>query len=145
MAKGEQLPATDRVARACGRGVDGEFVAPAAFELRSGLEEELLQISVDWVECQYDIPERQNIEGSLLRLKARRLRPQPVAILPVSDVRRIRQNGQPLDAVEYGHGVGMSQCHGAIVGFTGGPLDLELQNALAELANRGTVVELTIT
>ena len=62
MAKGEQLPATDRVARGCLRGVDGEFVAPAAFEPRPGPEKELSQISVDWVECQYDIPERRNIE-----------------------------------------------------------------------------------
>ena len=143
MAKGEQLPATDRVARACGRGVDGGVVLPAAFELRSGLEEELLQISIDWVECQYDIPERQNIEGSLLRLKARRLRPQPVAILPVSDVRRIRRNGQPLDAVEDGHGDGVGQCHSAIIGYTGEPLDLDFQDALAELANAHAVVELT--
>ena len=145
MAKGASLPVTDRVARGCLRGADGKFVAPAAFALRHRFEKELGQISVDWVECQYDIPERQNIEGSLHRFKSRLNRTQPIAILPVSDVRRIRRNGRPLDAVEYGHGVGMSQCHGAIVGFTGGPLDLEFQNALAELANRGAVVEFTVT
>ena len=143
MAKGNRLPNTDRVARGCGRGADGEFVAPAAFELRSGPEKELLQISVDWVECKYDIPNRQNIEGSIYRLKARGLRPQPVAILPISDVRHIRRNNLTLDAVEGGHGSGMSQCHSAIVRFTGEALDLELQDALAELANRGDVVKLT--
>ena len=142
MAKGDRLPDTDHFARGCERGFDGTFIAAAAFGLRH-FEKKLGQISGDWVECKYDVPERRNIEGSLHRLKAMKLRPQPVAFLRVSGVRHIRRNGQPLDAVEDGHELGMTQCHSAIVGFTGGPLDLEFQVALAGLANKGQIVQLT--
>lgn len=147
MANGDPLPSSDYVSRACGRrGVEAGVVQAAAFGLRQHktAETEFGKISVDWVECTYDVAEWRNIEGSIRRLKARLIFSQPVAILPVSGVRSIRRNGHPLDARKDGHRVDVMGCHCVIVGFTGGPLDLELQDALAELANKSSVLELDV-
>ncbi len=146
MANGDPLPNPDRIARACGSRTDKISGAQAAaFAPRSHVPAEITlgKISVDWVECVYDVPERRNVQGSLHRLKERKLGPQPVAILPVSGVRRIHRNGHALDTIEDGHGDDVRRCHSAIVGFTGEPIDLELQDALAKLANSNPLEEIT--
>ena len=59
-------------------------------------------------------------------------------MLNAKQIRQIRRNGQQLDAVE-SHRPRWT-CHGAIDGMTDGPIDLELQDDLALLANSGDIV-----
>ena len=139
MAKGDPIPDGDHVTRLCGRGYDSGEITSAAFEPRPGDKGKL---SVDWVECAYDSPARPNIEGSLARLTAITTdMNQPVGVLEAQAIRRIRRNGCQLDVIE--HGSRRTLCHSVITGMTGGPIDLGLEQDLAELANAGDIRFLT--
>ncbi len=140
MANGDPLPGDDRVARGCLSGYDKEVITASAFDMRK-IERPLRQISAEWVECPYAEAEDRNIEGAIARLKARGVRmPQPVAILPVLEIRAIERSRVSLNVIEYGSGSGPRGCHSAICRFTGtGAVDLELQQALADLANNNPV------
>lgn len=136
MAKGDPLPDGDHVARGCHGGFDENTITASAFARSPHeIEHGLLQISVDWMECVYDDPSNRNIDGSIDRLKRIGVRrPQPVAILPVKEIRDNRRTDGVLNVVEYGSLA--SDCHSVINGFTGTEADLELQQALADIANK---------
>lgn len=136
MAASDPLPAECHVARGCGRGCRRGTMTRVAFKARP---QDDGRLSVDWVECAYALPSERNVGGSLSRLRGR-LRPQPVAILEVGGIRRIRRNGHHLDAVE--EPKPDWSCHGAITGMTGGFMDIALQEGLADLANNGQIVQL---
>lgn len=79
------------------------------------------------------------MEGSADRMRAPpKVRP-PYAILKVADIRQVRRKEWELDAKEFGHKD--NPCHCAITGFSGTPVDLELQQDLAEIANRSPALE----
>ena len=135
MARGEPIPDTDRVARATHpENVDDDIILPSAFSLT---QRDKGKLSTDWVECVHDDPKRRNIGGSLRRFgQYLKIKPQIIAILRAREIRRIHRMGRRLDAVEDPH-IPNRPCHSAIIGMKYDPLDLELQQDLADLANRG--------
>lgn len=137
MPPGEPLPDEDRVTRGCSGGYDNGEVTTGAFAMR---ERDLpfLQISVDWVECPYADESARNFEGSVDRLRQVPVRP-PYAILSVAAIRQVIRVGRALDVYEIGGR--RSPCHCGIGSFSGMPVDLELQDELAEIANRSPVIE----
>ena len=140
MPEFDALPENDHVARGCLNGCDNGVITATAFAM-SKRDIPLKRISVEWIECPYDKMERQNIEGAIARLKERHVtKLQPVAPLGVLEIRAINRSRFSLDVIEAGSGVGPSSCHSAICGFTGTEaVDLELQLALAEIANKNSL------
>lgn len=135
MATNTPLPDGHRVNRGCSRGfVDGEITA-SAFDLRQA-EKQLLRISAEWVECPHVQQSEQNASGSVKRMVDRGVRP-PYVILSVTDVRQVERNGRGLNAKEFP--TKGNPCHCSITGFTDTPLDLELQNDLAAIANQSEI------
>ena len=62
----------------------------------------------------------------------------PYAVLGVADIWRVRRGEWALDVNEFGS---LSKpCHCGIGGFSGTPIDLELQSDLAEIANKSPVI-----
>ena len=142
MSDGDPIPDADHVTRVCGRGFENDEITSTAFALNDKDREVGNKLSVDWVECAHTTPTHRNLEASLKRLKRRiPLTGQPIAELNAEQIRQIRRNGQQLDAVE-SHRRKWS-CHGAIIGMTDGPIDLDLQEDLARLANSGDIVTLS--
>ena len=138
------------VARACGRGgVDNGKVAPAAFDLRPK-ERPFGKISVDWVECPYDVEERRTRSGSLARLRERGIaRTQMVCFLEVRRIKRIDIAGVRMQVVS--NSIGHSQnldprrCHCGVAGFSeiDDKLNYRIQLELAIIANLQEVILLT--
>lgn len=142
MSNGDPIPDADHVTRVCGRGFENDEIISTAFALLDKDRKVGNKLSVDWVECAYTIPANRNPHGSLKRLKRRTpLTGKPVAVLHAKRIRQIRRNGQQLDVVE-NHRPKWS-CHSAIIGMTDGPIDLDLQEDLALLANSGNIVTLS--
>ena len=137
MAYGDCLPNGNQVTRGCSGGYDSGEVTASAFAMRKP-ERSLLRISVDWVECSYADSSEQDWEGSAKRLRVSRVRP-PYAIVGVADVRLVSRGEWALDAKEFGNS--SNPCHCGITGFSGSPIDLELQSELAVIANRLPVLE----
>ncbi len=102
------------------------------------IERPFLRISVDWVECPYANESARNIEGSVNRLKRVPVHP-PYAVLGASEIRRVRRGEWSLDVREFGSR--SNPCHCGITGFSGTTVDLELQDELAEIANRSPIIE----
>lgn len=141
MSNGDPLPNADHVTRACGRGLENGEITSTAFALSSRDRSADKKLSADWVECKHADPSDQNIQGSLKRLKKAKLRiRQTIAVLNVEQIRQIRRNGCHLDVVENHHS--KWRCHSAITGMTDGPMDQDLQEDLADLANSGNIVTL---
>lgn len=142
MSNGDPLPNADHITRACGRGLENGVITSTAFALSSRDRRAGNKLSADWVECAYANPSDQNIQGSLKRLKKAKLRVgQSIAVLNAEQIRLICRNGCHLDIIEDHHS--RWQCHGAIIGMTDGPIDLDLQEDLANLANSGDIVMLS--
>ena len=136
MPEEKRLPDQASVARACGDGHDDGVVTAGAFAMRRN-EIPLRKISVDWVECPYDSEHNRNEDGSVARLKARGVtRSQPVAFLPVADIHAIRRRDIAVSVIQDGHGQGAGRCHSAISGFTNSLIVFEIQQVLADIANR---------
>lgn len=139
MASGEPLPDGDQITRGCSRGFDNGEVTASAFALRPA-DQALLRISVDWVECRYVDIGAQNLAGSIKRMRAPPVVQPPYAVLGVSDIREVRRGEFALDAIEDGRP--SNPCHCAITGYSGTKsVDLELQDDLAEIANRSPIIE----
>ena len=142
MSNGDPIPDADHVTRACGRGLENGEITSTAFALSSRDRRAGNKLSADWVECAYANPSDQNIQGSLKRLKKAKLRVgQPIAVLNAEQIRLIYRNGCHLDVVENHHS--RCQCHSAITGMTDGPMDQDLQEDLADLADSGDIVTLS--
>ena len=137
MAYGDPLPDEDQVTRGCSKGYENGEVTASAFDMRPA-ERNLLMISVDWVQCPYDVASRQNLEGSANRLRRARVH-APYAILQVEDIRQVRRGDCELDAKEFGNT--LNACHCGIDGFSGTSVDLALQLDLAEIANKSPIIE----
>ncbi len=138
MAAGDPLPEDDRVTRGCVRGYANGEITFSAFEMRDN-EKPLKRISVDWVECRYVSKGEQNVKGSVKRMKMNPFVHPPYAVLKVADIRLVERGSYRLDAKEYGSR--RKPCHCAITGFSGTPVDLEIQHELAKIANRSSVIE----
>ena len=136
MAAGAPIPDENHVTRLCLRGYDDGEILSTAFTPRP---QDQNRLSVNWVECAHVGPVHRNIEGSIARLAAiPTTEPdQPVAVLQAKSVREIQRNGCQLDVVE--RGSQRNLCHSVIEGMTAGPIDLSLQQDLADLANAGEV------
>jgi len=137
MAYEDPLPDGNQVTRGCSRGYDQGQVTASAFDMRPQ-DEELLQISVDWVECSHAPQDERDLPGSVRRMAAPPSVRPPYAVLGVTEIRQIKRNSCALNAQEFG--TTNNQCHCVISGFTGTHVDLELQNALAEVANASNVL-----
>ncbi len=136
MAYGDPLPNGDQVTRGCSRGYDNGEVTPAAFAMRTR-DRNLRRISVDWVECSYAHESARDLEGSANRSRGRVL--PPYAVLGATDIRQVRREKWALDAKEFGNSA--YPCHCGITGFSDTHVDLELQGALAEIANRSPIID----
>lgn len=137
MAYEEPLPENHHVLRGCSRGHDNGEVTASAFAMRKGKEQELRRISVDWIECPYADEIDRNSQGAAKRMATVPIMP-PYAILNVDSVRQISRNQWALDVKEFG---GTNPCHCGITGFSGTQIDLELQIALAEIANQSQLID----
>ena len=135
MAHGDPLPNGDQVTRGCSRGYDNGEVTFTAFEMRPQ-ERTSRRISVDWVECSYAHESARDLEGSANRSRESGVLP-PYAVLGAADIRQVRREKWVLDAKEFGSRAG--PCHCGITGFSDTHVDLELQRALAEIANTSPV------
>lgn len=134
MASGDSIPDSNRVARGIlPKDVDKDQILPAAFALGP---RDKGKLSTDWVECVHANRRDRNVRGSLARLASSlKIRPQRIAILNARHIRRIKGDGRQLDAIEDPHLPDLP-CHSAIIGMVDDSLDLELQQDLADLANR---------
>ena len=142
MSNGDPIPDADHVLRVCGRGYEGDEILSTAFALSDNDRKAGNRLSVDWAECAYTISANRNTLGSLKRLKRKGLPTgKPVAVLNAKQIHQIRRNGQQLNVVESHHP--KWSCHGAIIGMTDGPIDLDFQEDLANLANSGDIVMLS--
>lgn len=143
MNKGDSLSNQDSVSRGCSRGFRRGKVRSSAFALRP---QDNNCLSVDWVECIFADEEDRCIAGTIKRQSVRlRERPQILAILNVGEIRNITVMDSSLDVIYFptGKGKKRNKCHCRITGMTGSPTDQDFQQELAELANRGTLVNLS--
>lgn len=140
MNKGDQLPEEHHVSRACGRGYVNNKVTSAAFSPRPQDENCL---SVDWVECEFVEPDLRNVEGVVKRCRLP-VRPQKLSILNNSQIRELYIQDISLDVIYYPFGTGRNSnlCHSRITGMCGNIVDQDLQQELADLANRSPIVDL---
>lgn len=142
MNKGDSLEGHDFVSRGCYRAYRKGKIRSSAFETRV-VDENCL--SVDWVECKYTNECERCVEGTIRRQASRLTkRPQKLVILNVEKIRAITCDKIFLDVIYFptGKGKRRNKCHCRIKGLTGGPTDQDIQQDLADLANRSQIVDL---
>lgn len=133
MASGDQIPGGNSVARGIHpKDFDKNQILPSAFSLK---RRDKGKLSTDWVECVHASRRNRNVKGSLGRLVHLTVRPQEVSLLQAKYIRKINRGQRYLDAIEDPH-LPHLPCHSAIVGMAYDSLDVELQQDLADLANR---------